>query len=114
MARARRSSEMTEAERRKAAEERFSGPAFVNPETLPDEERERLEAMWAAFDAALYDNDYGPGIALGIFAVKIAGGGDERNSATRGCVSMADGARDDPRQGGSSGGPGIGPVATST
>ena len=67
MARRRRAGVMTEEERLKAAEERFSGPAFVDPETLPDEERERLEAMWAAFDAAMYDDDYGPGIALGIF-----------------------------------------------
>ena len=82
MARARRSSEMTEAERRKAAEARFSEPVFVDPETLPDEERERLEAMWTAFDAAMYDNDYGPGIALGIFPEDAQERADERNRRT--------------------------------
>ena len=44
-----------------------------------------------------------------LFAVKVPGDWDERTSAIRGCVSTVDGARDGPRQGGSSGCIGIWP-----
>ena len=43
---------------------------------------------------------------LTVLAVKIVGNWDERNTATRGCVCTAHGARDALRQGGSSGCPG--------
>ena len=52
--------------RERAAVERFSGQAFVNPDDLSATERERMEAVWAAFDAA-HRGDFQPGIDLGIF-----------------------------------------------
>ena len=55
-----------DADREEAARGRFSGQAFVNPDDMDPEERERMEALWAAYDAA-DQGDYGPGIALGIF-----------------------------------------------